>query len=63
MDVLIKMVKLTKGADVCQFSTFGSILNVGCMIGAITSGRIADYIGRKRVSSSIFFIVGIPGDI
>lgn len=33
---------------IAQFSTFGSILNVGCMIGAILSGRIADYFGRKR---------------
>ena len=55
------IVKLTKGADVFQFSTFGSILNVGCMIGAITSGRIADYSGRKRVSSSIFSTVAIAG--
>lgn len=37
--------------DVFQFSTFGSILNVGCMFGAIISGRLADYFGRKRVSA------------
>lgn len=33
---------------IAQFSTFGSILNVGCMFGAIISGRLADYFGRKR---------------
>ncbi|KAG0599868.1 hypothetical protein M758_12G184100 [Ceratodon purpureus] len=33
---------------IAQFSTFGSILNVGCMIGAIISGRLADYLGRRR---------------
>lgn len=30
-----------------QYSMFGSILTIGAMLGAITSGRIADYIGRK----------------
>ncbi|PON65728.1 Major facilitator, sugar transporter-like [Parasponia andersonii] len=30
-----------------QYSLFGSILTIGAMIGAITSGLIADYIGRK----------------
>uniref|UniRef100_A0A5B7B0P4 Putative sugar transporter ERD6-like 16 n=2 Tax=Davidia involucrata TaxID=16924 RepID=A0A5B7B0P4_DAVIN len=30
-----------------QYSMFGSILTIGAMIGAITSGRIADFIGRK----------------
>ena len=29
---------------------FGSILTIGAMFGAVTSGRIADYIGRKGVS-------------
>ncbi|XP_075483220.1 sugar transporter ERD6-like 7 [Primulina tabacum] len=31
-----------------EYSLFGSILTFGAMIGAITSGKIADYIGRKR---------------
>lgn len=35
-----------------QFSTFGSIVNVGAMFGAIASGRIADYLGRRKVSIS-----------
>ncbi|KAG8636651.1 sugar transporter ERD6-like 16 isoform X3 [Manihot esculenta] len=30
-----------------QYSMFGSILTIGAMLGAITSGRISDYIGRK----------------
>ena len=35
-----------------QYSLFGSILTIGAMIGAIMSGRIADYIGRRGVSIS-----------
>lgn len=38
-----------------EYSVFGSILTFGAMIGAITSGPIADFIGRKgamRVSSA-----------
>ncbi|TYI92334.1 hypothetical protein E1A91_D02G062200v1 [Gossypium mustelinum] len=30
-----------------EFSMFGSILTIGAMLGAVTSGRIADMIGRK----------------
>lgn len=33
-----------------QYSVFGSILTFGAMIGAITSGPIADFVGRKGVS-------------
>ncbi|KAF3457286.1 hypothetical protein FNV43_RR01943 [Rhamnella rubrinervis] len=33
--------------SIAQFSMFGSILTIGAMLGAITSGRIADFIGRK----------------
>ncbi|XP_021770841.1 sugar transporter ERD6-like 16 [Chenopodium quinoa] len=33
--------------SIAQYSTFGSILTIGAMVGAITSGRISDFIGRK----------------
>ncbi|KAK4482242.1 hypothetical protein RD792_009389 [Penstemon davidsonii] len=33
--------------SLAEYSLFGSILTFGAMIGAITSGKIADYIGRK----------------
>lgn len=35
------------GLSVAEYSLFGSILTFGAMIGAITSGPIADLIGRK----------------
>lgn len=35
---------------IVQYSVFGSIFTIGAMIGAIVSGRIADYIGRRGVS-------------
>ncbi|OMO73258.1 General substrate transporter [Corchorus capsularis] len=37
------------GLSVAEYSLFGSILTIGAMIGAIMSGRIADYMGRKWV--------------
>ncbi|KAL3505807.1 hypothetical protein ACH5RR_031189 [Cinchona calisaya] len=43
-----------------EFSMFGSIITIGAMIGAITSGRITDFIGRKgamRMSAG-FCILG-----
>ncbi|KAK6937461.1 Major facilitator, sugar transporter-like [Dillenia turbinata] len=43
-----------------EYSVFGSILTFGAMIGAITSGPIADFIGRKgamRVATG-FCVVG-----
>eukprot|EP01018_Ginkgo_biloba_P008235 Gb_40818 [translate_table: standard] len=39
---------------VSQFSLFGSLSNVGAMLGAVLSGSIADYIGRKGDSSFLY---------
>ncbi|KAK7378310.1 hypothetical protein VNO80_03749 [Phaseolus coccineus] len=61
--------------SLAEYSLFGSILSFGAMVGAITSGPIADFIGRKgamRVSSAfcvagwliIYFAEGpVPLDI
>ncbi|XVE89737.1 hypothetical protein DITRI_Ditri20bG0019600 [Diplodiscus trichospermus] len=43
------------GLSVAEYSLFGSILTIGAMIGAVMSGRIADYIGRKF--NLILFII------
>lgn len=39
-----------------QYSVFGSILTFGAMIGAITSGPIADFIGRKGVRNGCSYV-------
>ncbi|KAL2229809.1 UNVERIFIED_CONTAM: Sugar transporter ERD6-like 16 [Sesamum indicum] len=46
--------------SISQFSMFGSIITIGAMFGAITSGRIADFIGRKGAMrlSAVFCITG-----
>ncbi|KAG6575036.1 Sugar transporter ERD6-like 16, partial [Cucurbita argyrosperma subsp. sororia] len=36
--------------SLAQYSMFGSILTIGAMVGAVTSGPIADFIGRKGVN-------------
>ncbi|RLN42447.1 sugar transporter ERD6-like 16 [Panicum miliaceum] len=44
------------GLSISEFAIFGSILTIGAMIGAITSGRLADFLGRKmtmRISATI----------
>ncbi|XVE65697.1 hypothetical protein DITRI_Ditri08aG0020400 [Diplodiscus trichospermus] len=46
--------------SLAEFSMFGSILTIGAMLGAVSSGRIADLIGRKGAMrlSAVFCIVG-----
>ncbi|CAJ2658550.1 sugar transporter ERD6-like 16 isoform X2 [Trifolium pratense] len=46
--------------SLAEFSMFGSLVTIGAMLGAITSGRITDFIGRKgamRISTG-FCIIG-----
>ncbi|CAJ1960928.1 unnamed protein product [Sphenostylis stenocarpa] len=45
-----------------QYSTFGSILTIGATVGAIVSGRIADYAGR-RVAMSFSEVLCILGSV
>ena len=40
-----------------QYSFFGSILTIGAIIGALVSGRLADYAGRRVVSFSDYTCV------
>ncbi|GAB4843524.1 hypothetical protein Ancab_013486 [Ancistrocladus abbreviatus] len=46
--------------SLAQYSMFGSILTIGAMVGAITSGRITDFVGRKWAMrmSACFCILG-----
>ncbi|KAL3829391.1 hypothetical protein ACJIZ3_018193 [Penstemon smallii] len=46
--------------SLAQYSMFGSIITIGAMIGAITSGRVADFLGRKGAMrvSAVSCIIG-----
>ncbi|XP_068661174.1 sugar transporter ERD6-like 16 [Aristolochia californica] len=48
------------GLSLAEYSLFGSIVTIGAMIGAVTSGRIADFAGRKGAMgmSAICCLVG-----
>ncbi|CAM0873562.1 unnamed protein product [Alopecurus aequalis] len=44
------------GLSISGFAIFGSVLTIGAMIGAVSSGRLADFVGRKmtmRISATI----------
>ncbi|MQL97599.1 hypothetical protein Taro_030291, partial [Colocasia esculenta] len=46
-DLGLSLSEVTALVSSCLFSIFGSLSNVGAMVGAISSGQIAEYIGRK----------------
>ncbi|KAG6702033.1 hypothetical protein I3842_07G013400 [Carya illinoinensis] len=48
------------GLTVTEYSVFGSIMTGGAMLGAVISGRMTDFIGRRRTLwvLDIFYIVG-----
>ncbi|GAA0143757.1 hypothetical protein LIER_04365 [Lithospermum erythrorhizon] len=48
------------GLSLADYSLFGSILTIGAMVGAITSGKIADSFGRRSAMgfSELFCLLG-----
>ncbi|XP_034707361.1 sugar transporter ERD6-like 5 isoform X3 [Vitis riparia] len=48
------------GLSVTEYSFFGSIMTIGAMIGAVTSGKIADLIGRRGIMrlSALLCVLG-----
>uniref|UniRef100_A0ACD5YKT1 Uncharacterized protein n=1 Tax=Avena sativa TaxID=4498 RepID=A0ACD5YKT1_AVESA len=48
------------GLSNSEYGVFGSVLTIGAMIGALTSGRLADSLGRK-MTMRLAAIVGIFG--
>ncbi|GAB4855499.1 hypothetical protein Ancab_024117 [Ancistrocladus abbreviatus] len=48
------------GLTTSQFSLFGSMLTIGGLLGSLVSGKITDYIGRKRTMglADIFCLIG-----
>uniref|UniRef100_A0A453L9R0 Major facilitator superfamily (MFS) profile domain-containing protein n=1 Tax=Aegilops tauschii subsp. strangulata TaxID=200361 RepID=A0A453L9R0_AEGTS len=43
------------GLSMAEFAIFGSVLTIGAMIGAVTSGRLADSLGRKMGATMLYF--------
>ncbi|KAH1208502.1 Sugar transporter ERD6-like 16 [Glycine max] len=57
---LKRLIRADLNLSLAEFSMFGSLVTIGAMLGAITSGRITDFIGRKgamRISTG-FCITG-----
>ncbi|EEE59094.1 hypothetical protein OsJ_10944 [Oryza sativa Japonica Group] len=48
------------GLSNSEYGVFGSVLTIGAMIGALTSGRLADSLGRKT-TMGLAAIIGIVG--
>ncbi|KAA8545060.1 hypothetical protein F0562_019841 [Nyssa sinensis] len=48
------------GLSLAEYSVFGSILTIGAMLGAVMSGKLADFMGRRVTMgfSEIFCIIG-----